>query len=96
MRKYTEMKNSVVFERLQNLIGYLPQQKEISEKTGINQNTLSAKKTRDSHWKDEEIEKLNAAYNIDIYKNISQNNIVYILYNEIKVNNLRQGRYICF
>lgn len=48
-------------------------QKEISEKTGINQNTLSAKATRNSNWKEEEILKLNKAYNIDIYKEISNN-----------------------
>lgn len=67
------MRNSEVFSRLQKLINYIPLQKEISEKTGINQNTLSAKKTRDSHWKDEEIKKLNDAYNINIYENTSQN-----------------------
>lgn len=67
------MRNSEVLDRLQKLINYMPRQKEISDKTGINQNTLSAKATRDSHWKDEEIQKLNAAYNVDIYKEISQN-----------------------
>lgn len=68
------MRNNEVFNRLQNLINYLPMQKEIVEKTGINQNTLSAKFSRNSNWKDEEIQKLNRAYNIDIYKEISYNN----------------------
>lgn len=67
------MRNDEVFSRLQNLINYIPMQKEISEKTGINQNTLSAKSTRNSNWKDEEIQKLNKAYNIDIYRETSQN-----------------------
>ena len=67
------MRNDEVLQRLQNLINYLPLQKEIAEKTGINQNTLSAKSTRNSNWKDEEIQKLNRAYNIDIYKEISHN-----------------------
>ena len=65
------MRNDEVFNRLQKLINYKPMQKE--EKTGINQNTLSAKATRNSNWKDSEIQKLNTAYNIDIYKEISQN-----------------------
>lgn len=68
------MRNDEVFRRLQNLINYLPMQKEIAEKTGINQNTLSAKFSRNSNWKDEEIQKLNRAYNIDIYKEISYSN----------------------
>lgn len=67
------MRNDEVFNRLQKLINYKPMQKEIAEKTGINQNTLSAKATRNSNWKDSEIQKLNTAYNIDIYKEISQN-----------------------
>ena len=61
------MRNSEVFSRLQNLINRVPMQKELAEKTGINQNTLSAKKIRDSKWTAEEIDKLNKAYNIDIY-----------------------------
>lgn len=67
------MRNDEVFSRLQNLINYIPMQKEISEKTGIKQNTLSAKSTRNSNWREEEIKKLNEAYNIDIYKAIPQN-----------------------
>lgn len=62
------MNNDEVFNRLQKLIHYLPRQKEIAEKTGINQNTLSAKASRNSQRSDEDIRKLNTAYNIDIYK----------------------------
>ena len=68
------MRNDEVFRRLQNLIGYMPLQKDIVEKTGINQSTLSTKKFRNSNWTDTEIKKLNNAYNIDIYKERSQNN----------------------
>lgn len=67
------MRNDEVFRRLQSLINYCPMQMEISKKTGINQNTLSAKKIRNSRWTAEEIEKLNQAYNIDIYKESSFN-----------------------
>lgn len=67
------MNNNEVLDRLQKLINYMPTQKEISEKTGINQNTLSAKSSRNSQWKDDDIQKLNNAYGIDIYKEISQN-----------------------
>lgn len=77
------MRNDEVFSRLQKLIKYMPRQKELAEKTGINQNTLSAKATRNSQWKDEEIQKLNEAYNIDIYKEEVQdqiNNCVPIIY----------------
>ena len=67
------MNNNEVLDRLQKLINYMPSQKEISEKTGINQNTLSAKSSRNSQWKDDDIQKLNNAFGIDIYKEISQN-----------------------
>ena len=62
------MNNSEVFNRLEKLLNYLPRQKEIADKTGINQNTLSAKASRNSQWTDEDIQKLNTAFNIDIYK----------------------------
>lgn len=67
------MNNNEVLDRLQKLINYMPSQKEISEKTGINQNTLSAKSSRNSQWKDDDVQRLNNAYGIDIYKEISQN-----------------------
>ena len=67
------MRNDEVLERLQNLIGYMPQQKELIVATGIKQSNISTKKFRNSNWSDEEIEKLNVAYNVDIYKNISHN-----------------------
>ena len=69
--RYLNMRNNEVLSRLQNLINYVPLQKELVIKTGINQNTLSAKATRNSNWKDAEIQKLNKAYNVDIYKEIS-------------------------
>lgn len=68
------MQNNEVLTRLQNLIGYMPQQKELILKTGINQSTLSSKSSRNSNWKESEITLLNNAYNVDIYKNISHNN----------------------
>lgn len=68
------MKNDEVLSRLQNLIGYLPLQKDLIKKTGINQSTLSTKKARNSNWTDAEIAALNVAYNIDICKGISHNN----------------------
>lgn len=67
------MNNSEVLHRLEKLINYMPRQKEIAEKTGINQNTLSAKSSRNSQWRDDEIQKLNNAYGIDIYKEVSFN-----------------------
>lgn len=67
------MRNDEVLNRLQNLINYMPLQKEISQKTGIKQNTLSSKSARNSNWAEEEIQKLNKAYNIDIFKGVSQN-----------------------
>lgn len=73
------MKNSEVLNRLSLLIGYIPPQKEIVEKTGIKQANLSVKRIRNSKWKDEEIDKLNQAYNINIYGNESfSNNLSYI------------------
>lgn len=66
------MRNSEVFSRLQNLINYIPTQREVVEKTGINQSTLSAKKIRDSKWTAEEIDKLNKAFGIDIYNKKAQ------------------------
>ena len=67
------MRNNEVLDRLQKLINYMPQQKELVEKTGIKQNNLAAKKARNSNWSDDEINRLNIAYNVDIYKNISHN-----------------------
>lgn len=67
------MRNNEVLGRLQNLIGYLPQQRELVLKTEIKQNNLSLKKSRNSNWSDDEINKLNEAYNVDIYKNVSYN-----------------------
>ena len=51
------MRNDEVLERLQNLIGYMPQQKELIIATGIKQSNISTKKFRNSNWSDEEIEK---------------------------------------
>lgn len=65
------MRNDEVLNRLQNIIGYKPSQKTIIEKTGIKQSNLSTKGSRNSNWSDEEIEKLNNAFSVDIYKNIS-------------------------
>ena len=67
------MRNNEVLNRLQNLINYMPLQKELVEKTGINQSTLSSKLSRNSNWSEKEIEKLNKAYNIDILKNTTHN-----------------------
>ena len=67
------MRNNEVLDRLQNLINYMPLQKELVEKTGINQSTLSSKLSRNSNWSEKEIEKLNKAYNIDILKNTTHN-----------------------
>lgn len=35
------MKSSVVFDRLQNLIDYLPEQSELCKITGVKQSTMS-------------------------------------------------------
>ena len=67
------MLNTVVLDRLQNLIGYIPTQNELVLKTGIKQTTLSNKAIRNSKWKIEEIQKLNVGYGIDLLKPISQN-----------------------
>ena len=68
------MRNDIVLSRLQNLIGREPSQNEIVKKTGIKQSNLSSKATRNSNWADEEIELLNNAFDVDIYKNITHNN----------------------
>lgn len=67
------MLNTVVLDRLQNLIGYIPTQNELVLKTGIKQTTLSNKAIRNSKWKIEEIQKLNIGYGIDLLKPIPQN-----------------------
>lgn len=73
LERFEKVLNSVVIDRLQNLIGYVPTQNELVMKTGIKQTTLSNKATRNSKWKIEEIQKLNKGYGVDILQSKSQN-----------------------
>lgn len=69
------MKSSVVFDRLQNLIDYLPEQSELCKITGVKQSTMSNRFKRDSDFSSDEIVKLNEYYNINIFTNTVNPNL---------------------
>ena len=69
------MKYNVVLERLQNLIHYTPTQNELCEATGIKQSAMSQRAARNSNFSSDEIEKINNFYNVDLYLNITKNDI---------------------
>ena len=61
------MQYSVLLERLQNLINYIPSQAELCKVVGIKQSTMGNRQTRNSQFSDDEIKKINSYYGIDIY-----------------------------
>lgn len=60
------MRYNALLDTLQNLINYSPSQKELGEKLGLAQTSISGRANRNSNFTDEEIEKLEKAYNISI------------------------------
>lgn len=73
------MKYSKVLTRLQNLIGTVPTQAELCKITGIKQSAMSNRANRDSDFSQDEIERINNYYQININKTI-QNNCIPIIY----------------
>jgi hypothetical protein len=63
------MKYSVVLERLQNLINYIPDQSELCRITGVKQSTMSNRSSRNSDFSSDEIVMLNEYYNINLFTN---------------------------
>lgn len=60
------MRYNVLFERLQNLIKYKPSQSEIGKILGLAQTAVSGRANRNSNFTDEEIEKLEKHYNVNL------------------------------
>lgn len=63
------MKYSVVLDRLQNLINYIPDQSELCKITGVKQSTMSNRSTRDSDFTSDEIVMLNKYYHVNLFTN---------------------------
>ena len=63
------MKYNAVLERLQNLINYVPTQKELCEIIGIKQSAMTNRATRNSDFTSEEIVKFNKHYGINLFNN---------------------------
>lgn len=61
------MKYNTVFERLQNLINRKPTQSEICKIINVNPSTMTNRQNRNSDFVDEEIEKLNDFYSVNLY-----------------------------
>ena len=53
-------------------------QKELCEITGIDKGTMSARATRNSKFKPEELKKIEKAFNVDLSNNIARNNFIQI------------------
>lgn len=63
------MKYSVVLERLQNLINYIPDQSELCRITGVKQSTMSNRSSRNSDFSSDEIVMLNEYYKVNLFTN---------------------------
>lgn len=72
------MQYSALLERLQNLINYTPSQAELCKITDVKQSTMGNRQTRDSQFSDDEIQKINDYYGIDIYKGNTKSDITLI------------------
>lgn len=53
-------------------------QKELCEITGVDKGTMSARATRNSKFKPEELKKIEKAFNVDLSNNIVRNNFIQI------------------
>lgn len=60
------MRYNTLLDHLQNLINRVPSQKELGEKLGLAQTSISGRAARNSNFTDEEIQKLEKAYKIDL------------------------------
>lgn len=75
------MKYSVVLDRLQNLINYIPTQADLCEITGIKQSTMSNRMTRDSDFSNDEINLINDFYKVNLFTNTLQSSSNIIINN---------------
>lgn len=69
------MRYSVLLDTLQNLINFKPTQEQLGKILGLPQNTISGRKSRDSEFKTEEIEKIEKHYAVKILSGGSANDI---------------------
>ena len=75
MRKGLKVKYSVVLNRLQNLINYVPSQAELCNICRTKQSTMSNRANRDSDIPSDEIVMINDYYGINLYaEEVSSNN----------------------
>ena len=75
MRKGLKVKYSVVLNRLQNLINYIPSQAELCNICRTKQSTMSNRANRDSDIPSDEIVMINDYYGINLYaEEVSSNN----------------------
>ena len=80
------MRYSTLFERLQNLIKRRPSQSEIGGIIGLKQNAMSGRAQRNSNFTDDEIDLINAYYDIDLYNSITQHDKSLIGGDRIEIN----------
>lgn len=60
------MRYNTLLDSLQNLINYRPSQKELGKVLGLAQTSISGRANRNSNFTDEEVQKLEAHYNVII------------------------------
>ena len=77
------MRYSALLDTLQKLINYIPSQKELGEKLGLAQTSISGRASRNSNFTDEEIQKLEKAYNINILSYATKNNYTIDYYPDV-------------
>lgn len=82
MRKGLKVKYSVVLNRLQNLINYIPSQAELCNICRTKQSTMSNRANRDSDIPSDEIVMINNYYGINLYAEevLSNNNSITLDY----------------
>lgn len=66
MEKFSKMKYSKLIDRLQNLIGFTPKQVDLCKILNYGYSTISARAQRDSEFSDEEIERIEDFYGVDL------------------------------
>lgn len=89
------MRYSVLFDRLQNLIGYRPSQKELGNVLGLAQTAVSGRAMRNSNFPDEEVAILEKYYNVNLLSDNVKCGIIEIPYWEYLPEDLKISDFTC-
>lgn len=75
VEKNEKMKYNTLLDTLQNLINYKPKQSELCKVLGYNASTVGARAQRNSNFSDEEIEKIERYYAIELSPSSNANTV---------------------